>query len=138
MPGATPQAINGKYDFLDNEKIIAKLLDFEEDKTTIVSLYIPHIHCSSCIWILENLHKLQKAISTSQVNFPEKKVRIIFNSEETTLKEIVLLLCSIGYEPYISLDNYENAKAKIDRSLTYKIGVAFFCFGNIIDRKSVV
>lgn len=132
MPGATPQAINGKYDFLDNEKIIAKLLDFEEDKTTIVSLYIPHIHCSSCIWILENLHKLQKAISTSQVNFPEKKVRIIFNSEETSLKEIVLLLCSIGYEPYISLDNYENAKAKIDRSLTYKIGVAFFCFGNIM------
>ena len=132
MPGATPQAINGKYDFLDNEKIIAKLLDFEEDKTTIVSLYIPHIHCSSCIWILENLHKLQKAISTSQVNFPEKKVRIIFNSEETSLKEIVLLLCSIGYEPYISLDNYENAKATIDRSLTYNIGLAFFCFGNIM------
>ena len=132
MPGATPQAVNGKYDFLDNEKIVAKLLDFEEDKTSIVSLYIPHIHCSSCIWILENLHKLQKAVSTSQVNFPEKKVRIIFNSEETTLKEIVLMLCSIGYEPYISLENYENGKSKIDRSLTYKIGVAFFCFGNIM------
>lgn len=132
MPGATPQEINGKYDFLDNEKIIAKLLDFEEGKTSIVSLFIPHIHCSSCIWILENLHKLQKAISTSQVNFPEKKVRIIFNSEETTLKEIVLMLCSIGYEPYISLENYESGKAKIDRSLTYKVGVAFFCFGNIM------
>lgn len=132
MPGATPQEINGKYDFLDNDKIIAKLLDFEEDKTNIVSLYIPHIHCSSCIWILENLHKLQKGISTSQVNFHEKKVRIIFNSDETTLKEIVLMLCSIGYEPYISLENYENGKAKIDRSLTYKVGVAFFCFGNIM------
>jgi P-type Cu+ transporter len=43
-----------------------------------------------------------------------------------------LLLCSIGYEPYISLDNYETGKPKIDRSLTYKIGVAFFCFGNIM------
>ena len=132
MPGATPQAVNGKYDFLDNEKIVAKLLDFEEENTTIISLYIPHIHCSSCIWILENLHKLKKEISISQVNFPEKKVRIIFNSEAISLKEIVLMLCSIGYEPYISLDNYENVKAKIDRSLTYKIGVAFFCFGNIM------
>jgi len=132
MPGATPQEINGKYDFLDNEKIVAKLLDFEEDKTSIVSLYIPHIHCSSCIWILENLHKLQNAISASQVNFPEKKVRIIFNSEATTLKEIVWMLCSIGYEPYISLENYESGKAKIDRSLMYKVGVAFFCFGNIM------
>ncbi|MFC6095139.1 heavy metal translocating P-type ATPase metal-binding domain-containing protein [Flavobacterium qiangtangense] len=132
MPGATPQAVNGKYDFLNNEKIVAKLLDFEEENTTIISLHIPHIHCSSCIWILENLHKLKKEISISQVNFPEKKVRIIFNSQVISLKEIVLMLCSIGYEPYISLDNYENVKAKIDRSLTYKIGVAFFCFGNIM------
>lgn len=132
MPGATPQAINGKYDFLDNEKIIARLLDFQEDKATIVSLYIPHIHCSSCIWILENLNKLNEAISYSQVSFSEKKVRIIFNSDEISLKEIVVMLCSIGYEPYISLDNYENVKPKVDRSLTYKIGVAFFCFGNIM------
>ena len=27
-PGATPQDIQGKYDFLDNESIVAKLLDF--------------------------------------------------------------------------------------------------------------
>ena len=53
-PGATPQDINGKYDFLDNESIVSKLLEFEENTTAIVSLSIPHIHCSSCIWILEN------------------------------------------------------------------------------------
>lgn len=28
-PGATPQEIKGKYDFLDDEKIIAKLLEFQ-------------------------------------------------------------------------------------------------------------
>lgn len=49
-----------------------------------------------------------------------------------TVKEIVYLLSSIGYEPYISLENYETGKEKIDRSLTYKLGVAFFCFGNIM------
>ena len=131
-PGATPQDIIGKYDFLEDEKIITKLLEFQEDSTSIISLYIPHIHCSSCIWILENLQKLQDGISTSQVNFPEKKVRITFNSKKTTLKDIVYLLSSIGYEPYISLDNYETGKKEIDRSLIYKAGVAFFCFGNIM------
>ena len=30
-PGATPQDISGKYDFLTNEEIIAKLLEFQED-----------------------------------------------------------------------------------------------------------
>ena len=131
-PGATPLDISGKYDFLDNESIVSKLLEFQEDKTAIVSLSIPHIHCSSCIWILENLQKLQKGISTSQVNFPQKKVRITYNPEEVSLKNIVHLLSSIGYEPYISLENYETGKNNVDRSLTYKLGLAFFCFGNIM------
>jgi Cu+-exporting ATPase len=131
-PGATLQDIKGKYDFLANESIVDKLLEFKENSTHIVSLYIPHIHCSSCIWILENLQKLQQGINTSQVNFPEKKVRITFNPELTSLKAIVEMLCSIGYEPYISLDNFDEGKKKIDRSLIYKTGVAFFCFGNIM------
>ena len=131
-PGATPLDINGKFDFLDNESIVSKLLEFQEDTTAIISLNIPHIHCSSCIWILENLQRLQKGISTSQVNFPEKKVRISYNPETVSLKTIVYLLSSIGYEPYISLENYETGKNNVDRSLTYKLGVAFFCFGNIM------
>ena len=131
-PGATPLDIKGKYEFLDNENIISKLLDFQETATAIVSLSIPHIHCSSCIWILENLQRLQKGISSSQVNFPEKKVRITYNPEEVSLSEIVYLLSSIGYEPYISLENYETGSKSVDRSLTYKLGVAFFCFGNIM------
>ncbi len=131
-PGATPQEIKGKYDFLDDEKITTKLLDFQEEATTIVSLFIPHIHCSSCIWILENLQKLQQGVSTSQVNFPEKKVRITFDSSKTSLKELVYLLSSIGYEPYISLENFETGQKNVDRSLIYKLGVAFFCFGNIM------
>lgn len=131
-PGATPLDINGKYDFLENESIVSKLLEFEENSTHIISLYIPHIHCSSCIWILENLQKLQAGISTSIVNFPEKKVRITYNPKTTNLKQIVELLCSIGYEPYISLENFDEGKKAVDRSLIYKIGVAFFCFGNIM------
>jgi Cu+-exporting ATPase len=131
-PGATPQDIQGKYDFLNNDEIVSKLLEFQEESMHIVSLYIPHIHCSSCIWILENLQKLQNGIITSQVNFPEKKVRITFKPEKTSLKEIVEMLCSIGYEPYISLENFDEGKKKVDRTLIYKIGVAFFCFGNIM------
>ena len=131
-PGATPQDIHGKYDFLDNDAILSKVLEFQEGNTSIVSLNIPHIHCSSCIWILENLNKIQPGISISQVNFPEKRVRITFNSDLVSLKTIVYMLSSIGYEPYISLENYETGKTNVDRTLTYKLGVAFFCFGNIM------
>ena len=131
-PGATPKEIEGKYDFLDNTKIVDKLLEFNDDKVQIVNLYIPHIHCSSCIWVLENLNKLQPHINSSLVNFGEKSVRITFNGNKLTLKQLVKLLSSIGYEPYISLENYETGKKKIDRSIIYKLGISGFAFGNVM------
>ena len=131
-PGAIPTEIKGKYDFLDNTKIIEKLLDFNDNDNQIVTLYIPHIHCSSCIWVLENLQKLNNKIISSQVNFPKKTVRISYKSNITSLKEIVLLLSAIGYEPYISLEDYETGKNKVDRSLIYKLGISGFAFGNVM------
>ncbi|MFD0994166.1 heavy metal translocating P-type ATPase [Tenacibaculum geojense] len=131
-PGAIPNEIKGKYDFLDSEEISQKLLDFNNNNTQIVTLYIPHIHCSSCIWILENLHKLNKNVNNSQVNFPKKTVRITFNAKNTSLKELVILLSSVGYEPYISLEDYEVEKKKVDRTLLYKLGIAGFAFGNVM------
>ena len=131
-PGATPREIEGKFDFLDNVDICNKLIEFDDEKTQIVSLYIPHIHCSSCIWILENLNKLQPGVSSSIVNFGKKSVRITYNSKTLSLKNLVKLLNSIGYEPYISLEDFETGKTKIDRSLIYKLGIAGFAFGNVM------
>ncbi|MUU78196.1 heavy metal translocating P-type ATPase [Winogradskyella endarachnes] len=131
-PGAIPKEIEGKYDFLSQDNIIEKLTEFRSDAIEIATLYIPHIHCSSCIWILENLNKLNTNISDSQVNFGKKTVRVTYNSETTNLKSVVLLLSSIGYEPYISLDDFKSGKQHINRTLIYKLGVAAFGFGNIM------
>lgn len=131
-PGAIPSEIQGKYDYLDDESIIEKLVSFNDDKIQIINLYIPHIHCSSCIWVLENLQKLQKGVVSAQVNFPKKSVRITYKNEEVSLKEVVLLLSSIGYEPYISLEDYESGAKNVDRSLIYKLGLAGFAFGNVM------
>uniref|UniRef100_UPI0040497862 heavy metal translocating P-type ATPase n=1 Tax=Gelidibacter sp. TaxID=2018083 RepID=UPI0040497862 len=130
--GAIPKEIKGKYDFLSQQNIIDKLIEFNDNKTQIVTLYIPHVHCSSCIWILENLHKLQPSISASQVNFGKKTVRVTYSSETYSLKELVLLLSSIGYEPYISLEDFGASKKQIDRSLIYKLGISGFAFGNVM------
>jgi Cu+-exporting ATPase len=131
-PGATPKDIEGKYNFLDNTKIVEQLLEFNDEKTQIVTLYIPHIHCSSCIWILENLNKLNPSVSASIVNFGKKTVRVTYNPELLSLKNLVHLLNNIGYEPFISLDDYSVGKKHTDRSLIYKLGVAGFAFGNIM------
>lgn len=130
--GSTPAKIEGKYDFLETESIVERLTEFNDGNIQIVNLYIPLIHCSSCIWVLENMNKLNLFISSSQVNFSEKTVRITYNCRKTTLKEVVLLLAKIGYEPYISLEDFDGKKKQIDRSLIYKLGVAGFAFGNVM------
>ncbi|MFV0540688.1 MAG: heavy metal translocating P-type ATPase [Aestuariibaculum sp.] len=131
-PGSTPKDVTGKYNVLDNEKIVGQLLEFNSDNIQITTLYIPNIHCSSCIWILENLNKLNPAIRSSIVNFGKKTVRVTYNSEKLSLKDLVLLLSSIAYEPYISLEDYSVGKNNINRSLIYKLGVAGFAFGNVM------
>jgi Cu+-exporting ATPase len=67
------------------------------------------------------------------VNFTKKEVYIDFNPNDISLKELVVTLTTIGYEPYISLEQEERKSRKsINRSLIIKIGVAGFSFGNIM------
>lgn len=122
----------GKFVFLDDEKIAQSLISFKDEFQTHVCLYIPQIHCSSCLWLLENLHKLNENIISSKVNFTRKEVDIIFNNGNLSLRKVAELLTSIGYEPYLSLGDMHKQKPKADKSKIYKLGVAGFCFANIM------
>ncbi len=132
-PGISFKGIQSKrFDFLEDEEVIIRLSEFKDDKLTIVNFYIPQIHCSSCIWLLENLYKLNPGISFSKVNFLKKELEVKFYHNKISLRELVELLASTGYEPVIQLDSIEKKKPKINQQLYYKIGIAAFCFGNIM------
>src|SRR5687768_1648003 len=49
-----------KFRFLDDESIAAQLISFKDEERTQVTFYLPQIHCSSCLWLLENLQRLNK------------------------------------------------------------------------------
>ncbi len=133
-PGITPSLLhNTKFDYLDDQQTTSQIIDFTEGDVTKVTFDIPQMHCSSCIWLLENLYKLNNAISNSQVDFLKKKLTATFNNKKISLKELVQLLTSIGYEPQILLDREDEEPEKKTRSkLYYKVGVAGFCFINIM------
>lgn len=121
---------NTQFDYLDSEEIFNKVTDFSEGTTTLVNFKIPVIHCSSCIWLLESLHTLNKNIRYSQVNFSRKTVQISFNSEELKLSELAKFLTQLGYKPVITLESAERKEETYDRSLLLKLAVAGFAFGN--------
>ncbi len=131
-PGISPENVAGKFDFLDHTDIVEKLLEFNDGTTQIVSFLIPSIHCSSCIWVLENLQKLNAGVRVSQVDFPKKTIRVTFAPNEISLKELVLLLAKLGYEPHISLEHSNPKQKKVNRTLIYQLGIAGFAFGNVM------
>ena len=131
-PGSIPIEVKGKFEYLDNEDISSKIIEFDDGDTCVINFNVPKIHCSSCIWVLENLNKLNEGVKTSLVNFPKKEVRITYNKTQISLRKVVELMSSIGYEPFISLDNAETSKRKINRTLIYQVAVAGFAFGNVM------
>ena len=132
-PGISPpKELNIKYEYLETPEIIEKLISFKDEGISVVTFFLPKIHCSSCIWLLENLFKLNPSINSSRVNFLKKEIQVSFNHNKISLRELVELLVSLGYLPEINLDRVEGKRKKIDKSLIYKVGIAGFCFGNIM------
>lgn len=122
-----------KYAYLDNEELVAKLYKFTDGRYSIVTLYIPGIHCASCMWLLEHLPKIAEGVIESRLNFTTKEVTVRFDLQKISLRKIVELLATIGYEPYISANDAKQQKeSSYNKQLVYKLGVAGFCFGNIM------
>ena len=125
--------VSEKYVYLDDEKVKQKLIAFTNGKQTNVIFNLQQMHCSSCIWLLENLNRINPDIVRSQVDFPRKEVSVFFNEGNTSLRKVVELLTFIGYEPSISLNDLEvKQPRKFNRKQLFKIGIAGFCFGNIM------
>ena len=124
----------GKYSYLKERDIETQLLDYQSDKLNKVTFYVPTVHCSSCVWLLENLNKVRKGVISSRLNFIKKELSLSYNPVEVSLKKIVELLAYLGYEPLLNLESTDKPLQKniTQRSLILKIGVVGFCMGNIM------
>lgn len=134
-PGNTQkvQIRKDKFSFLDDETIVTKLISFTDGKQTNCMLYLPQMHCSSCLWLLENIHSINSGIISCRVNFQNKEAFINFDNSKTDFRAVVETFTSIGYEPHLSLHNLDNNAAnKQDKKSLYKLGIAGFCFANIM------
>lgn len=132
-PGSNRREVRSdKFVFLDDPQIMQSLISYRDDTCTHVTFYLPQMHCSSCLWLLENLHKLDSGVVSCKVDFERKEADIIFQQDHLSLKGVADLLTSIGYEPYISHSDMGRKRPATDRKKIYRLGVAGFCFANIM------
>lgn len=120
------------YAYLDEPTIRKKLLTFDSASFSTVQFSVPNVHCISCIWLLENLQRLNKGILKSEVNFGRKLVILSFNPKEISLAEVAKLIASLGYPPQIRLDGGKKLQNPSTKALVTRLAVAGFAFGNVM------
>jgi len=125
------QAEHDAFAYLDEPHVRKQLLTFDSTDFARVTFFVPSVHCISCIWLMENLQKLNGGVVKSEVNFPKKQVTIDFNPTKVQLSTLASLSATLGYAPQINLESNTSTKPR-DNKLVLKLAMAGFCFGNVM------
>ena len=97
-PGHIPNLIeSGKWAVLDDAQVASALLRFSNSTLCIATLQVPGMHCASCIFLLEQLHRLVPGVQSATVDFLRKEVTIRFNPTAVSLRQVVEKMEAIGY-----------------------------------------
>jgi Cu+-exporting ATPase len=126
-PGISPTEKN--FDFLNNKAFRDRLITFSNAEISKVNFHLPAIHCRSCLYLLENLQKINAHISKTSLNFGKKELTVWFKENQLSLGTLATLIASLGYEPHLA--NGEEKPQDLDqRRLFMQLGIAGFCAGN--------
>lgn len=122
-----------KWDYLDEPTIARQLVSFSDPKQVHILVSIPNIHCSSCIWLIEHLGRINKGVMSASVDFDKKEALIVYDPSMLKLSNIAALLDYIGYPPSFSHASTDKEKpSSNNRQTMVRIGLAGFCFSNIM------
>lgn len=126
-----PDPTPGRFAYLDEDSVKAQLLDFDDGRHSTLTLHLPQIHCASCVWLLENLHRLDPGVRRAEVDFLRRDLHLDFDPRHTSLRRLVETLAALGYEPRLTLGDAKAGSAPpADRHQIPRLAVAGFCFGN--------
>lgn len=121
---------NEDYAWLDVAELADLFVQYADENQMRVSLELPQIHCTSCVWLLENLYRLHPGVQAVSVNFAERRADILFTTQNISFRELAELLARIGYPPHFRTKQADPPAN--NRRLLYQIGLAGFTFGNIM------
>jgi Cu+-exporting ATPase len=128
----TSTADPARFAALDDPRVAARLLDSCDGHLARATFSVPAMHCGACVWLLEQLWRVQPAIVRADADLVRRTVRVTFRSDGMSLRQVAEGLASVGYEPAIDSDTPAPGMSADRRSLYLKLAVAGFAAGNIM------
>lgn len=101
--------------------------------TREVDLFVPSVHCASCLRVIERLPALLPGVVSASLDLSRKTLRVRWSDRRLSLSAIASHLASMGYPPapaYRAAS--EDARVRDDRRQLVRLGVAGLCAGNVM------
>ena len=108
------------------------LASFDEDGFLQSSFVIDRIHCSACIWLIEKALKKLPGILDLDLNQTTHKISITLDLKQTSLKDALERIISLGYLPLSYDYNRDKLIKKQKHAFASKLIVAIACMMNIM------
>jgi Cu+-exporting ATPase len=126
--------INSKrnWEELDIPTIAKRSIIYEDADVKHLRFTLSNIHCASCVYVLEHLHKLEPGILKTEVHFAEKTIRMVIR-KEVPLSKVARQLALVGYAP--DIESVESTSSETEKSRKFRLRalvIAGFCFANIM------
>lgn len=124
---------NPKNENLDTPQIYEKYITKSNEGHSEIFIKISNIHCSACIWLNEKALSETEGVFGATINFATGTASVKFDLSLISITQIFRIIRSIGYNPILFKPGDKLKKGQNNlKNLLLKIGVAAFCFGNIM------
>jgi len=117
----------------DTDSYMKNYANLNKDGFYEIDLIIEGIHCAACVWLNEKILHDTKGLVEANINFTTNKAKVIWDSDELKLSDIILKIRSIGYNAYAYDSSIADEKAtKAKREYFIKMMVAVIASMNIM------
>jgi Cu2+-exporting ATPase len=130
LPAAIESLPERDYSYLDSDETQQKSVTELNERTRRIRFYLPSIHCTACVWMLEQLPLVVEGIKRTRVNFGSGTLTVDYDPEWIATSKVAAILNSIGYPPVLAGEVGVEEISAEERSLLRRIGVAAVCATN--------
>lgn len=120
------------YSYFDDPNFIAEHVRGESQHAQLI-LFLPAIHCSACVWLLEKLPSIERGIQSVEVDFPRSRAVIRFDRSLISPAKVAARLDSLGYPPTpLRYGADREMRQAASRAQLVRLGVAALSAGNVM------